>query len=63
MINKYEHRFNISIVSINYDVFYKKDRNVLMDALAKISEIMLDPDLTDCDKLDEIQSIIDSEGY
>jgi len=34
-----------------------------MDALAKISEIMLDPDLTDCDKLDEIQSIIDSEGY
>ena len=34
-----------------------------MNALERISEIMLDMDLTDSDKLDQIQEIIDEEGY
>ena len=34
-----------------------------MSALERISEILLDMDLTDSDKLDQIQEIIDEEGY
>lgn len=34
-----------------------------MNALERISEVMLDMDLTDSDKLDAIQEIINEEGY
>ena len=33
-----------------------------MDPLARILEIMMD-DLTDSEKLDEIQEVLDEEGY
>jgi len=34
-----------------------------MDALDRISNIMLDMDLTDSDKLDAIEAILAEEGY
>jgi hypothetical protein len=34
-----------------------------MNALERISEVLLDADKTDGDKLDAIQEIIDEEGY
>lgn len=34
-----------------------------MNSLELIAEIMLDMDLTDCDKLDKIQEILEEEGY
>lgn len=34
-----------------------------MEAIAQIAEVMLDADLTDGDKLDEIRNILENEGY
>ena len=34
-----------------------------MNALDRIAEIMLDMDLSDTEKLDNIQEILDEEGY
>ena len=34
-----------------------------MNELDRISEVLLDMDLTDSDKLDAIQAIIDEAGY
>ena len=33
------------------------------EIVEKIAEIMLDLDLTDCDKLDKITEVIEEEGY
>ena len=34
-----------------------------MTALDRIADIMIDMDLTDSDKLDAIQEVLDDEGY
>jgi len=34
-----------------------------MGPMERIADIMMDSDLTDCDKLDEIQEVLDEEGY